>query len=282
MLSALGRYGFDPMAPGNLNGETNSQAKAKPIETRGQQLTAMNVGNRFLFTAALGLIFFELVGSFFGQQITQAGLPIQPTLADIPFLFGLLVLVYGNFNFYNRIIEPLGESPGAELFSLFGMTAMATLPLVLFFDGLVRFRYLILGLYGVLVVLKNWELQQRFRQSELGGRFRVWKRRAVAQSVAGLVLGVLFYLLMDAHWRMRLFPLLSVKPKYQFWVTLPFNSAFLILSSVLFIVHQKDLHGLDVNQLSQKPLAVVAHDQRGGTDATGVPPEGEGPGGAAQ
>lgn len=209
-----------------------------------------NVALRTLFGIAVGIVTLGILAAVTGQRIVYAGLSIQGTLIDIPLLIGLLVLFYGHYDYYARILEPLGESPGATLFSLFGIVAMVAVPVVLAVETLKPARYLVLTAYGVLVAAKNYSLQRRFRTAPDSASFRVWTRRAVAQTAIGLLAGVVFYALMDVQWRTWIFGRLiecaaaEFRPTYEPMINLAFNSCFLVMVGWRFITRHSDLDAL--------------------------------------
>jgi hypothetical protein len=191
--------------------------------------TSIDLCNTYLFTFAVGIVLLEFVGSFFKKTVTSAGLQFTPALSDLPLLLGLLILFCGNFNFYKRIIEPRGESPGAALFSLIGMLSMASLPLLMLFQPLFRFRYLILAIYVCLVTLKNEQLRRRFASETLKCQFRIWRWRATIHLIICIVSGCFFYFMVrhDPHWK--------------YIVSLVFNSVFAVIVIARFIQDQDEV-----------------------------------------
>jgi hypothetical protein len=229
-------------------------ANPRPIP---KQASAIDISNGYLFTGAVGLLLYDLLGSFLGHQLVQ-GIPIEPSLADIPLILGLLVLFRGNFNYYKKIIEPFGEPSGQGLFSLVGMLCMFSLPVVLFVRNLIPFRFLIMAAYGILIVVKNWQLKRRFRSCPLGAHFKTWIRRAIAQTGAGVACGFLFYVLVAPNPRDWLFhllietPTLSFKSNYLSYVKLPFNIIFLMMCILLYLFEPLPLDELNIEQAVTK------------------------------
>lgn len=214
------------------------------------QTTAMSIVNRALFTFAIVLIVLEVVGATFGIQIIYSGFVVQPRRTDLPLLLGLLILFVGNFNYYVRLIEPVGEPPGAALLSIGGMVTMAILPLVMLFEDFKPWRYLALTGYGLLVVSKNAQLLRRFDRGESRLIFRVWTRRAVVQTLVGVACGVGYYALIDRRSRQWVFQQLVVSsnisftPRYDDIVNFVFNLGFLVGILTLYLLHHKDLNDL--------------------------------------
>jgi len=208
--------------------DASHESLSKQPSTSGDRTTAMDLCNRYLFTGAVGIVLLEFVSCFFQNPITSLGLQIHPRLWDIPLLFGLLVLLCGNFNFYKRLIEPRGETPGAALYSLVGMLAMASLPALMFLDPLLRYRFLILGCYAILVVIKNEQLRRRFQSEALGKQFERWRARAFYQTVAALAAGGLYFFLF-----------VWIPTGLLMWLTLAFNVLFGVVITIRFITDQE-------------------------------------------
>ncbi len=235
-----------------------------PAAPKLDRTTAMDLCNRYLFTFGIGIILLSFVGCILRRQIIQAGLPISPKLTDIPLLFGLLVMLCGTFNFYKKVIEAVGEPPGAALYSVLGMAVTAALPVLLLFNELISFRYLILGLYGILVVIKNDQLRRRFAGNKLGLRFRVWERRAAIQTGLAWIGGVLFYLIIDLDRGRPLLQLLLGRPfqisaHFEQLSALLFNVAFLVVTSLAFVKDQRELNNLDTVAESELMCAAASH-----------------------
>lgn len=204
----------------------HNEASPKVRKTEGNGMTAIDLCNEYLFTFAVSVVLGECFVCFWKDAAFLQGLPSHPKLTDIPLLFGLLVLFCGNFNFYKRLIEPRGETPGAALYSLLGMLAMAFLPILMLLDSLLWYRYIILGCYAILVMIKNELLKRRFQNEALGHQFRLWTVRAVYHFVATMTAGTLFYVLLRKF------------SAEQLWITLAFNVLFAVVISVRFVKDQ--------------------------------------------
>lgn len=210
-----------------------------------------DIAVRTLFGLAVGIVALGILAALTRQRLVYANLSVQGTLSDLPLLIGLMILFYGNYNYYARIIEPLGEGPGAALFSLFGMVVMVALPVVLAVEALKPMRYFVLTAYGALIAAKNYGLRRRFRDVETAALFRAWSRRAVAQTAIGLAAGAIFYVLMDIRWRAWAFNQLiecadaKFRPSYEPTINLAFNIGFLLMIGWRFITGQRDLDSLE-------------------------------------
>jgi hypothetical protein len=211
----------------SLTQNTESSAPSpQPPQASGDQPTAIDLCNEYLFTFAVSIVLADFVVYFWpGSPLTQ-GLQTHPKFYDLPLLFGLLVLFCGNFNFYKRLIEPRGETPAAALYSLLGMLAMSSLPILMLLDPLLPYRYLILGCYSILVMIKNEQLKRRFRLEPLGSRFRSWTLRSIYHCVAALAAGALYYYLFERF------------PAQHLWLTLIFNLLFVSVITARFILDQ--------------------------------------------
>jgi len=204
----------------------SSPRRSKP---HANETTAIDLCNEYLFTFAVGIALADFVVCFWPDATFTQGLPTHPKLYDLPLLFGLLVLFCGNFNFYKRIIEPRGETPAAALYSLLGMLAMASLPILMLLDRLLPYRYLILACYSILVMIKNQQLKRRFCDEPLGGQFRTWMIRSAYHVVAALAAGALYCLLFKWF------------PARHAALSLVFNLLFASVITVRFVLDQANV-----------------------------------------
>lgn len=223
---------------------------------RGARPSSMDAANNALFGFTILLILAELLGAVFRQSVGSGGITVTPHRADVPLLFGLVLLVAGNFNYYVKVVQPMGEKAGDALTSMIGMLAMASLPVLLTIDALRPVRYLILTGYGVLVVGKNLSLLRRAAErgdERAAVAFRVWIRRAAVQTVTGLAAAATFYVLTADPSRHWLFGLLietggqrvSFAPTYDAVVDLAFSTAFFAVILTLFLLHHQDVYKLE-------------------------------------
>ena len=189
------------------------EATSAAVLRTGDRTSAIDLCNRYVFTFAVGIVLLELVGCF-TKTVTWSGVAINSSYSDLPLLVGFLVIFCGNFDFYKRVIEPRGESAGAALYSLFGMLAMASLPLLMLSPKLLPVRYFFLLVFISLVKIKTDRLRRRFDRQALGDTFRALRRRVTYYLLAMAVFSTAFYL------SVKRYPLYTVKLSLGFNIVL--------------------------------------------------------------
>jgi peptidoglycan/LPS O-acetylase OafA/YrhL len=229
------------MSTNSENHDHQAIRQRRPPQAANEGASAMDLCNSYIFTISVSIILIEFLGSFLTNSDAVAqGLPIKPSLYDIPLIFGLLVLVCANFNFYTRIIQPRGESALAALYSLIGMLSMASLPILTMNIHLAKFRFIFLGCYAVLVVIKNEQLKRRFKKDELGMHFQKWSRMALYHLLAAGIAGIIYYMAISEASRQT-----------GNWISLGFSSLFMIVIIVRFVSDQDGLNKITTTQSHQ-------------------------------
>jgi hypothetical protein len=210
-------------------------------------MSALASANQALFNFTVVFMLIALIGALFGIDISQTGITVSPTRPDLPLIGGLLLLFIGNYNYYVHIIRPKEESPHEALVSLVGMLVMASLPLIVLWEPLRPWRYLAIAVYGALVVVKNHQLSKKYREGQDALIYRIWTRRALLQTGACFLIGIVFLQLTHPPYRDAWFhrildaPVLVFKPTYGTLVNLTFNVMFLAAIVALYLLHHNDL-----------------------------------------
>lgn len=186
----------------------------------------------------------SLLCLFSGRSTLQMSLnAFQITLHSIDFLFilALLIINLNLYNFYKKIICVIGESVIDSLISLLGMLYMFAMSLVVFFDGMFQYRFFIILGLSIAVLWKNHVLRRQLSGYSLGGRFKLWTKKAACACCLAFISAFMFLLMFDRQLNQWWFRLIvegneaNLSSYYYEVIPILFYIAFLSYALKIFI-----------------------------------------------
>jgi hypothetical protein len=141
-----------------------------------------------------------VVCAFGGRRTVHfaaSGFDVEIHSVDILFVIALIVIYINAFTYYKKVLCEVGESANDSLVSLLGMLVMFAMAVVLFFNRMFQYRFLILALFSFAVLQKNNRLRKSLAYCALGARFLKWYRQARYSTILAVVAAVLFLMMFD-------------------------------------------------------------------------------------
>ena len=128
---------------------------------------------------------------------TFQGFPITTTYLDIFFIISLILMENNIFDFYEHIILRITERKRDSTFSLFSMSYMLLMNILLFFKQAYPFRLLLIFPLFILIAIKNhtYSLITRDISPQLSHYFFLWKKETLRHIYMLLESGIFFVIL---------------------------------------------------------------------------------------